>query len=122
MNEMNLPKLHSVTDEQWGKIEPIITNKIGNWGGANAHDNRTFVNACLYIIKTNSPWHTLPSEYGKYKAINRRYNRWRNQHVWDNIIAILLNEPDYEWLISEQSTNHDAIPNFTMKWIAMISP
>ncbi|KAB2495981.1 transposase, partial [Bacillus cereus] len=36
---------HDVTDEHWNKLEPIITELLGKWGGSNANDNRLFVNA-----------------------------------------------------------------------------
>jgi len=110
-----------LTDEQWAKIDPIISQKLGTWGSGNANDNRTFVNACLYILRTKSPWYQLPSKYGKYKGVNRRYNRWRNQHIWDDILVILLSEPGYEWLMVQQ-TNKKRIPTFTMTWLSMVSP
>ncbi|OTZ93437.1 IS5/IS1182 family transposase, partial [Bacillus thuringiensis serovar darmstadiensis] len=60
---------HDVTDENWNKLEPIITELLGKWGGSNANDNRLFVNACLWIIRTGSPWRDLPTEYGKFNAV-----------------------------------------------------
>lgn len=107
--------LIQLTDIQWKKIEIIINQNLGNWGGHNANDNRTFINACLYIIYSNSAWHRLPPEYGQYKSVNRRFNRWRKQHIWDDILVVLLSEDSYEWLLFE-----DGKP--TMKWIRMISP
>ena len=67
-----LQNRHDLTDEQWDKIEPIIKKKLGNWGGSNANDNRVFVNACLWIVRTGAPWRDLPSQYGKFGAVNRR--------------------------------------------------
>ncbi|PGS60963.1 hypothetical protein COC69_33060 [Bacillus cereus] len=42
-------------------------------GGCNAKDNRLFVNACLWIIRTGSPWRDLPNGYEKYNAVHYRY-------------------------------------------------
>ena len=55
-----LQNRHDLRDEQWAKIEPIIAEKIGTWGGSNANDNRTFVNACLWIIRTGARGVTCP--------------------------------------------------------------
>lgn len=63
-----LQNRHGVTDKQWSKIEPIIKEKLVNWGGSNANDNRIFVNACLWIIRTGAPWRDLPPQYGKLNA------------------------------------------------------
>jgi len=119
---MNSPQY--LTDEQWAEIEPIINNKLGNWGGHNANDNRIFVDACLYILQTKSPWYKLPPEYGKYKGVNRRFLRWRDEHVWDDILVVLLDEPGYEWLLIDdtQASDEKQLPTFTMTWMKMISP
>ena len=117
---MNQLQEYHLTNEQWVKIEPIIDQKIGDWGGANANDNRLFVNACLYIMKTKTAWHNLPLEYGKYKAINRRFNRWREQQIWDDVLVILLNDPKFEWLLID--TEQQLYPKFTMTWLQMVSP
>lgn len=60
----NLQNRHNLSDIQWEKIEPIIKERIGNWGGSNAHDNRVFVNVCLWIVRTGAPWRDLPPQYG----------------------------------------------------------
>jgi len=119
---MNSPQ--HLADEQWAKIEPIIKNKLGNWGGHNANDNRTFVDACLYVLQTKSPWHKLPAKYGKYKGVNRRFLRWRDEHLWDDILVVLLNEPDYDWLLIDDTEGlaENGLPSFTMRWMKMVSP
>ena len=55
---------HDVTDDNWNKLEPIITGLLGKWGGCNATDTRLFVNACLWIIRTGSPWRTYQLHMG----------------------------------------------------------
>lgn len=94
---------HDVTDENGNKLEPIITELLGKWGGSNANDNRLFVNACLWIIRTGSPWRDLPTEYGKFNAVHRRYKRWCDKGIWDQILAKLMDEPDYEWIMIDAS-------------------
>ena len=99
----NLQNRHDITDSQWEKIAPIIIDKVGNWGGNNAGDNRIFVNAVLWIVRTGSPWRDLPSQYGKFTAVHRRYKRWCDNHIWDSILAELIDEPDMEWLMIDAS-------------------
>ncbi|MGG0261521.1 IS5 family transposase [Bacillus mycoides] len=94
---------HDLTDENWNKLEPLITELLGKWGGCNANDNRLFVNACLWIIRTGSPWRDLPNGYGKFNAVHRRYKRWCDKGIWDKLLAELIDEPDYEWLMIDAS-------------------
>ena len=136
----NLQNRHDLSESQWAKIEPIIKGRLGNWGGANAHDNRVFVNACLWIIRTGAPWRDLPPQYGKYNAVHRRYKRWCDQRHWDFILAELIEEPDYEWLMIDSShckvhphaaganggnqamgrTKGGSTPKFTLRWMRMV--
>lgn len=61
------------------------------------------MNACLWIIRTGYPWRDLPTEYGKFNAVHRRYKRWCAKGIWDKILANLMDEPDYEWIMIDAS-------------------
>lgn len=98
-----LQNRHDLTDEQWTKIEPLIQERLGKWGGQNANDNRVFVNACLRILRTGSPWRDLPPQYGKFNAVHRRYKRWCDRGHFAYIFEQLIAEPDYEWLMMDAS-------------------
>lgn len=98
-----LQNRHDLSDNHWDKIAPIITKLVGNWGGSNANDNRVFVNACFWIVRTGSPWRDLPEQYGKFNAVHRRYKRWCDKGIWDEILVQLMDEPDMEWLMIDGS-------------------
>lgn len=98
-----LQNRHDLTDAQWNRIEPIIKQHLNKRGGSNANDNRVFVNACLWIVRTGSPWRDLPPQYGKFNAVHRRYKRWCDNHIGEYILAELITEPDYEWLMIDAS-------------------
>ena len=82
----NLQNRHDITDLQWEKIAPIIKDKLDNRGGSNANDTRLFINGCLWIIRTGSPWRDLPPQYGKFNAVHCRYTRWCEKNIWDEIL------------------------------------
>ena len=94
---------HDLTDEQWAVIEPIILKTVGNWGGSNANDNRIFVNGAFWIIRTGAPWRDLPPQYGKFNAVHQRFKRWCDNGWWENILAELIDDPDFEWLMIDAS-------------------
>ena len=99
----NLQNRHDLSDAQWRKIEPVIRERLGTWGGSNAGDNRTFVNAALWIVRTGSPWRDLPPQYGRFNAVHRRNKRWCDKGIWDFVLAQLIDEPDMEWLMIDAS-------------------
>jgi len=72
------------------------------WGGI-ARDNRLFINAVMWIIRTGAPWRDLPSDYGDWKNTHRRFCRWRDKGIWKDILDKLVVEPDFEWLMIDAS-------------------
>ncbi|MGO7790362.1 transposase, partial [Rhizobium ruizarguesonis] len=61
-------------DEQWERIAPHI---IGDerTRGSSGRDNRMFVEAVLWIVRTGSPWRDLPEVFGEWNSVFRRFMR-----------------------------------------------
>ena len=74
----------------------------GVWGGV-ARDNRLFINAVFWILRTGSPWRDFPSEYGDWKNTHRRFIRWRDKRIWEKLLEQLETDVDYEWLMIDSS-------------------
>lgn len=88
---------HDISDEVWALLEPPLPGRKGLWGGL-AEDNRRFINAVCWILRTGAPWRDLPPEYGGWSNTHRRFIRWRDRGLWEKLLAILSDAPDYEWL------------------------
>lgn len=93
---------HDISDEVWALLEPRLPGRKGTRGD-NARDNRTFINAVFWILRTGAPWCDLPPDYGNWNNVNRRFCRWRDRGVWEKILESLMDEPDYEWLMIDAS-------------------
>ena len=95
----NLQNRHDITDRQWSILEPVILKTVGTWGGSNANDNRIFINACFWILRTGAPWRDLPPQYGKFSSVHKRFKRWCDKGIWEKILEVIIDDPDFEWLI-----------------------
>lgn len=93
---------HDISDRTWKILEPLLPGKVGDWGGV-AKDNRLFINAVFWILRTGAPWRDLPPDLGDWKNTNRRFCRWRDKGHWERILEALIEEPDYEWLMIDAS-------------------
>jgi len=51
---MNAHRRHDITDKAWVLLEPHLPGREGNWGGI-AQDNRLFINAVFWIMRTGAP-------------------------------------------------------------------
>lgn len=94
---------HDITDETWRLLEPHLPGREGVWGGI-ATDNRLFINAAFWIICPGAPWRDLPPDLGDWSNTYHRFIRWRDKGLWEQLLEILFDEPDYEWLMID--ANH----------------
>lgn len=86
---------HDNSDRVWELLRTHLPGREGAWGGL-AKDNRLFVNAVFWILRTGAPWRDLPSDYGDWKNTHRRFSRWRDAGVWEGLLEQVVQEPDYE--------------------------
>ena len=61
---------HDMSDRVWSVLEPHLPGRKGVWGG-QATDNRLFINAVFWILRTGAPWRDLPPEYGGRSTTHR---------------------------------------------------
>ena len=93
---------HDISNHAWSLLEPHLPGRAGDWGGV-ARNNRLFINAVFWILRTGAPWRDLPPSYGGWKNTHRRFCRWRDKGVWGALLEQLIDEPDYEWLMIDAS-------------------
>jgi transposase len=89
---------HEISDRTWDLLRPHLPGRAGQWGGV-AKNNRRFINAVLWVLHTGARWTNLPSEYGNWNTVHQRFRRWRQNGSWEKILDILIDDPDYSWLI-----------------------
>ena len=89
-----MPQRHALTDEQWDRIKNLVPGKVGD-RGRSGKNNRLFVDAVLYVLKTGVPWRDLPERFGNWNSVWRRFDRWCECGVWEKIVKELC-EYDFE--------------------------
>jgi transposase len=93
---------HDLSDHVWSLLEPHLPGREGTWGGL-ARDNRQFLNAVFWILRTGAPWRDLPPDYGDWSNTHRRFIRWRDKGIWEKLLEQLVVDPDFEWLMIDAS-------------------
>jgi len=85
-----------LTDALWAKMEPHCLGKPGDPGRSD-QDNRLFVEAVLWIVRTGSPWRDLPPIFGNWSTVYTRFRDWVKADVWKRIFDAVSDEPDMEY-------------------------
>jgi transposase len=87
-----------LNDAQYKRMAPLLPGKIGD-PGRTAADNRLFVEAVLWIVRTGAPWRDLPVCFGRWNSAFRRFRRWSRKGVFEKIFNALSGDPDFEYAI-----------------------
>ncbi len=93
---------HDISDRAWQILEPRLPGGPGKVGRP-AQNNRRFINAVFWVLRTGAPWRDLPPDYGDWGNTHRRFIRWRNKNVWAELQEALVDDPDFEWLMIDAS-------------------
>ena len=87
-----------VTDRLWEKVAPLLPGKLHD-RGVTAKDNRQFLEAVLWRVRTGSPWRDLPREFGNWNSQFRRFRRWAKAGIFENLFNALNDDPDLEYAL-----------------------
>ena len=93
---------HDISDRVWEILEPLPRRQ---GPGRPAQDNRRFINAVFWILRTGAPWRDL---YGDWKNTHRRFCRWRDRNVWAGLLEAVMDDPDYAWLLTPATSRPSA--------------
>ena len=94
-------------------------------------DNRLFVEAVLWVVRTGAPWRdlrvggggqleqhlpallalvagggvgeSLPAEAGNWNSTFRRFSRWSRAGVWESLFKALADDPDFEYVMLDST-------------------
>ncbi len=89
---MDRPEL---SDAQWERLRPLLPSQKPRTGRP-AKDHRTVLDGILWVLRTGSPWRSLPERYGSWKTVSSRFYRWQRAGVWDRVLAELQRRADAE--------------------------
>jgi transposase len=93
---------HRLDDSDWNKIYACLKMIPGIYTG-NEDRCRNFVDAVHWILRTGAQWRDLPSEFGKWNSVFKRFARWSDKGVWEKVHQQVIEDPDMEWLLIDST-------------------
>ena len=67
--------LRVLTDAHWAIIESFCLGKQTD-SVRIGRDDRMFMEAVLWIVRTGAPWRELPTAFGRWNSVFKRFQRW----------------------------------------------
>jgi transposase len=107
-------KLH---DDDWKKIQAFLRSwpqvKVGS-----ARKCRRFVEAVLWMARSGAQWRLLPTEYGNWNSVYKRYARWCEAGVWQAMMHHFATDPDMENVLLDSTIvrAHPCAAGAQKKW------
>jgi transposase len=92
----------AVRDDQWERIKGFVPGGRKGKRGPRT-DNRKFLDALLWMARSGGRWRDLPERLGDYRSVKRRYYRWIEMGVLDDMLETLTREADLEWLMIDST-------------------
>lgn len=81
-----------LSENQWQKINTILSLEETRRGRPLEIDMREAVNGMFYVLKTGCQWENLPSDFPNYQSVYYHYNKWCKDGTWDRINRTLRYE------------------------------
>jgi putative transposase len=92
---------HTLTDDQFARIAPLLSGKDGD-RGRSAACNKRFLEAVLFVAHNGGRWRDLPERFGKWNSVFVRFNRWSKKGVWQRLFES-VQDADLEWLMIDST-------------------
>jgi transposase len=84
-------------DARWALIASILPGKEGD-PGRHGRNNRLFMEAVFWIVRTGSSWRRLPPQFGPWYTAYTRFKRWTLMNVWPEVFAKLAQDESCEYV------------------------
>jgi len=90
-------------DGQWSRIASVLEAQRA--AGRRGRDDRKFIEAVLWWRRTGVPWRDLPEEFGPWKTVFNRFDRWSKAGKWSRVFQSLQTDRDDEWHSIDSTIN-----------------
>ena len=89
-----------LSDEDWERLSQLMreTGRV-----YNKPEHRATFEGILYRMRTGCPWRDLPSDFGHWNTVFRRFNLWSRKGVMTRLFKALSADTDAEWLFLDSS-------------------
>jgi transposase len=87
-----------LSDRVWERLAPLLPGKVTD-SGRTGRNNRLFLEAVFWRVRTGSPWRDLPENFGNWNSQFRRFRRWAEGGVFESLFKAMADSPDLEYAL-----------------------
>jgi transposase len=107
-------------NEQWKKVLAFLRTCSGIRIGSEAQC-RCFVEGVLWMARSGAQWRLLPGAYGDWNAVYKRFARWCDLGIWEQMHTHFANDPDMESLMIDPGTGVDKLDRRFLGFLSFVA-
>lgn len=92
----------TLSDYQWSKMLKFLRNHPRAYVG-NQQQCRQFIEGTHWIMRTGAQWRFLPEKYGNWNSVYKRYARWCDHNIWQDMHQHFADDPDMESIMVDST-------------------
>ena len=86
---------YHINDRQWEGISSFLQS-IKGLHCHTPENLRIFIEGVWFILRTGMQWRHLPVHYGSWSSVHRKFKRWSDRGIWEDLFRAVQIEPDLE--------------------------
>lgn len=92
-----------LTDAEWQKILPVLQSCAPKIRLGSHYHVRGFLEAVLWVLRSGAQWRLLPAEYGNWNSVYKRFARWSEADVFEEMFRHFSADRDLEHLLIDST-------------------
>src|SRR5258708_16071655 len=89
-------------DNEWTKILAFLRTRQDIYVGKEVRC-RGFLDGVVWAMRSGAKWRLLPSVYGKWNSLNKRFARWCDKGVWTAMLEHFADDADLTNLLVDST-------------------
>lgn len=90
------------SEMQWARVYEFLRSCPGIYA-RQEEDIRRFVETVLWVARAGAAWRLLPEALGHWNSVYKRFARWQEKGVWQELLQHLSADADLEWAMIDST-------------------